>query len=230
MKNQLNNLFTAFMTIAFAFVIGLSSTQETSAQRYLSEIKDSNDVKGIAQFADNLANFLELAEKAEAGGKIDSITIKITEAAGKKIKDGTSNFRSNLKALVANLKSKNQWNEDLDNQFLELLGSRKIKGFFQRNTGRKILTDADTGINSIAADVDAIIANLKNKQASNSSSDSIFTRTAFAPTASARKLKFKCVVLGAAIFGAELVKAPKTAENLDGFFDKSCGAGANTAT
>ena len=40
MKNQLNNLFTAFMTIAFAFFIFFSSTQETSAQRYLSEIKD----------------------------------------------------------------------------------------------------------------------------------------------------------------------------------------------
>ena len=228
MKNQLTKTFATFMTIAFAFIIGLSSAQEASAQRYLSEIRGSNDVKGIAQFADNLANFLKLAEYIEQENKLDPVTIKLLEAAGQKIKDGTSNFRSNLKALVANFKSKNQWNEDLDNQFLELLSSRKIKGFFQRNTGRKILTDADTAINSIGGDVDKIIANAKSLRASNSSS--VFLQTAFAPNASARKVTFKCVALGAAIFGAELLKAKKTAENLDGFFDKSCGAGATTAT
>lgn len=230
MNNQLNKVFATFMTIAFAFVIGFSSVREASAQRYLSEIRDSNDVKGIAQFADNLANFLTLAEYIEQENKPNPASIKQLEAAGQKIKDGTSNFRSNLKALVANFKSKNQWNEDLDNQFLELLGSRKIKGFFQRNTGRKILTDADTAINSVGADVDKIIANAKNVRASNANSSSVFTQTAFAPNASARKVTFKCVALGAAIFGAELLKAKKTAENLDGFFDKSCGAGANTAT
>ena len=230
MNNQLNKLFATFMTIAFAFVIGLSSTQEVSAQRYLTEAKPSNEVKGIAQFAENLSQFLEVAEKAEAGGRVNEITIKITEAAGKKVKDSTSSFRSNLKGLVALFKSKDQWNDALDSQFLELFASRKIKGFYQKNGARKILTDADAAINSINAEIDAIIANLKNKQASNFTNDSIFTRTAFAPNASARKFKLKCVVLGVAIFGAELVKAPKTAENLDGFFDKSCGAGASTAT
>ncbi|MEK7725178.1 MAG: hypothetical protein AAB336_12555, partial [Acidobacteriota bacterium] len=120
--------------------------------------------------------------------------------------------------------------EELDSQFNELLGSRKIKGFFQRNGGRKILTDADTAINAIAADVDAIIANLKKLRVANASNNSVFMQTAFAPNASARKVRFKCVALGVAIFGAELLKAKKTAENLDGFFDKSCGAGASTAT
>ena len=225
-----NKIFATFMTIAFAFVISILSTQEASAQRYLTEIRDSNDVKGIAQFADNLAKFLESAQKVEEGGRFDAITIKITEAAGEKVKNSASGFRTNLKALVANFKNKNQWNEELDNQFNEFLGSRKIKGFFQRNGGRKILTDADAAINSIAADVDAIIANLKKLRAANASQNSIFMQTAFAPTASARKVRFKCVALGVAIFGAELLKAKKTAENLDGFFDQSCGAGANTAT
>lgn len=230
MKNKVNKLFATFMTIALAFIIGLVSTQKASAQRYLTEIKDSGDVRGIGQFADNLAEFLTLAEYIEQDNLNRQKSLAQLEAAGKKVKDGTSNFRSNLKALVANFKSKNQWNEDLDNQFLELLGSRKIKGFFQRNTGRKILTDADTAINSIAADVDKIISNLKNLRASNTNNSSAFMQTAFAPNASARKVTFKCVALGAAIFGAELLKAKKTAENLDGFFDKSCGAGATTAT
>lgn len=230
MNNQLNRLFATFLTIAFAFAISIFSAQEALAQRYLTEIRDTNDVKGIAQFADNLANFLELAEKAEAIGKPDAITIKITEAAGQKVKDGASGFRNNLKGLVTLLKNKNQWNDELDNQFNELLGSRRIKGFFQRNGGRKILTDADTAINSIAADVDTIIANLKKLRSASANNNSVFTQTAFAPTASARKVRFKCVALGVAIFGAELLKAKKTAENLDGFFDKSCGAGASTAT
>ncbi len=230
MNNQLNKLFATFMTITFAFVISIFSAQDASAQRYLTEIKDTGDVKGIAQFADNLANFLELAQKIEDGNRLNPALLKQLEDAGKKIKDGTSNFRSNLKGLVALFKNKNQWSDELDSQFNELLGSRKIKGFFQRNGGRKILIDADAAISAIGVDVDAIIANAKNVKNANVSNNSVFMQTAFAPTASARKIRFKCVALGAAIFGAELLKAKKTAENLDGFFDKSCGAGANTAT
>lgn len=228
MNNPLNKLFATFMTIAFAFVIGLSSAQEASAQRYLSELRDTNDVKGIAQFAENLANFFEIAQKIEDGGKLNPILTKELDKAGKKVKDGAATFRSNLKGFITTLKNKNQWNEDLDKEFLEILGSRRIKGFFQRNGGRKILTDADAAINSIATDVDTIIANASKLRAANSTS--IFMQTAFAPAVSARKLSFKCVLLGVGIAIAEYKKMNKTAENLDGFFDKSCGAGANTAT
>jgi hypothetical protein len=181
------------------------------------------------QFADNLSNFLELAEKIEAGQKDDAIYMKI-DFIGKKIKDGISNTRSNLKGLVNNFKDKNQWNDELDNQFNQFLGSRKIKAFYQRNGGRKILTDADAAINSIGTEVDAILANLKALKSSAPSNIQAFTQTSFSPNASARKVKVKCVALGIGIFVAELKGAKRTAENLDGFFDKSCGPGANTAT
>lgn len=224
---KLNKLFATFMTIAF--VIGIVFAQETLAQRYLSEIKDSSEANGIVQFAENLASFLELAEKIEAGDKSDAVYIRFENVA-KKIKDGTSNFRSNVKGLAATFKNRNQWNDELDSQFTQLLSSRKIKTFFQRNGGRKILTDADAAISSIPADVDAIVANIKKLRAANSDNGSVFMRTAFAPNASARKLSFKCVALGIGIALAELKGMKRTAENLDGFFDKSCGAGANTAT
>lgn len=229
MKNLLNRLFTTFLTITMTILIGFISAQETFAQRYLTEIRPSNEIKGIVQFADNLSEFLELAEKAESGARTDLVYIKMGDAA-KKVKEGTSNFRSNLKGLVTIFKNKDQWNDALDSQFNELLANRKSKGFFQRNGARKVLTDADAAINSIAAEVDAIVANLKAQRVSTVTNNSIFMRTAFAPNTSARKFKLKCVVLGIAIFGAELTKATKTAENLDGFFDKSCGAGASTAT
>lgn len=225
---KLNKIFATFMTIAFAFVIGISSVQTASAQRYLSELRDTNDVKGIAQFAENLANFLELAQKIEDGEKSNFVITKELDKAGKKVKDGAGTFRSNLKGFIATLKNKNQWNDDLDKEFLEILGSRRIKGFFQRNGGRKILTDADGAINSIATDVDTIIANANKLRAANNTS--IFMQTAFAPNASARKFSFKCVLLGVGIAVAEYKGMKRTAENLDGFFDKSCGAGANTAT
>ena len=225
-----NKTFATFLTIALAFVISIVSTQEASAQRYLSEVRDSNDIKGIAQFADNLSQFLTLAEKIEGQRNPDPALLRQLEAAGKKVKDGTGNLRTNLKGLVSLFKTKNQWDNDLDSQFTQLLGSRKIKGFFQNNGARKILTDADAAINAVNTDVDTIIANVSKLRGASFLGNSIFTQTAFAPTVSARKFRLKCAILGVAIFGAELLKAPKTAENLDGYFDKSCGAGANTAT
>jgi hypothetical protein len=230
MRKQLNRRFAAFLTITFALVISLVSVHETSAQRYLTEIRDSADIKGVAQFADNLSQFLTLAEKAEADSRLNPILLKQLEAAAKKVKDGTSNLRSSLKGLVGNFKTKDQWNEALDNQFNELLSNRKVKGFFQRNGARKVLTDIDAAINAINSDVDSIMVIAVKKGVSASVGSSIFFQTSFASTAPAAKVRFKCVVLGVAIFGAELVKASRTAENLDGFFDKSCGAGANTAT
>ncbi len=230
MKKQFNKKFATFMTIALAFVIGMGSAQEASAQRYLSEAKDSSDVKGIGQFAENLSQFLTLAEKAEGETSANPLLLRQLEVAGKKVKDGTSNLRTNLKGLVGLFKTRNQWNDDLDSQFTQLLGSRKVKGFFQNNGARKILTDADAAINVVNTNINEIIANVSKLKGASSLGNSIFSQSAFAPSASARKVRFKCVLLGVAIFGAELLKAPKTAENLDGYFDKSCGAGANTAT
>ncbi len=232
MKNQKSiSVLTTVFTIAFALVLCFSSAQNALAQRYLTEIRSTSEVTNMAQFADNLASFLELAEKLEQdSGAIRPAEFAKLEAAGKRVKEGTGNFRSNLKNLVTVFKDKDQWNEELDSQINESLGSRKIKGFFQKNGGRKILTDADGAIAGLNAQIDAIIANAKNGRASNFSSESIFVKTAFASGASARKFRVKCAVLGVAIFIAEIKKAPKTAENLDGIFDKSCGAGASTAT
>ncbi len=234
MKNQnYSSKFIALFSIAFAFVFFLSTTQEVTAQRYLTEIKSGSEAKGIAQFANDLSAFLEIAEFIEQENIVSPRDIAKLQAAGKKVKDGTSNFRSNIKNLVTKLKNKNQWDDELDTEINDLFGSRKIKGFFKRNGGRKILTDVDSAIGSLNSDIDAIIANAKNEKASNSNgTGEFFMQASFVPcsTISLRKLKLKCVILGAAIFGAELVKADRTAENLDGFFDKNCGAGANTAT
>lgn len=232
MKNQkLLSVLTTMFSIAFAFILCFSSVQEASAQRYLTEIRSSSEVTNLAQFADNLAEFLEIAEKIEQeGAAVRPPQLARLEAAGKRVKDGTGNFRSNLKNLVTNFKNKNQWNDELDSQINESLGSRKIKGFFQKNGGRKILTDADGAIAGLNAQIDAIIANAKKGRTSIGSGESVFVKTAFASSVSSRKFRLKCVVLGVAIFVAEVKKAPKTAENLDGIFDKSCGAGASTAT
>jgi hypothetical protein len=231
MKNQKSiSILTTIFSIAFAFILCLSSAQDASAQRYLTEIKNTSEVNNIAQFAEKLSNFLELAQKIETDGVVRPAELARLEAAGKNVKDGTSNFRSNLKNLVTNFKNKNQWDEELDSQINESLGSRKIKAFFQKNGGRKILTDADGAIDGLNAQIDAIIANAKKDRVANISGENLFLRTSFASNASGRKLRLRCVVLGVAIFIAEIKKAPKTAENLDGIFDQSCGAGANTAT
>lgn len=229
MKIQ-KSILTTIFSIAIALLLTISSAQNASAQRYLTEIRNSSEVNNMAQFAENLANFLEMAQKIESDGVVRPAELARLEAAGKTVKGGTSNFRNNLKNLVTNLKNKDQWNEELDAQINESLGSRKIKGFFQKNGGRKILTDADGAISQLNAQIDAIIANAKNQRGANVSSENLFMQTAFASSSSARKLRLKCVVLGVAIFIAEVKKAPKTAENLDGFFDQSCGAGASTAT
>jgi hypothetical protein len=225
MKKQ--NLIALF---SIAFVIFLSTTSEVSAQRYLTEIRSGSEAKGIARFADDLSEFLSLAETIEQDNAVSPIQLGKLERAGKKVKDGAGNLRSHIKGFVTQLKDRKQWDEQLDTEINDLFGSRKIKGFFKRNGGRKILTDADAAIASVSRDVDTIINNAKNSKSAGVTVDGIFAETAFAVSPSGRKLRLKCVVLGVAIFGAELVKADRTAENLDGIFDKSCGSGATTAT
>jgi hypothetical protein len=220
MKNQnYSSRIIALFSIAFAFVCLLATAQNANAQR-LSGISNGSEARGIAQFANDLSDFLTQANLVESENSSNPANIKKLELLGKKVKDGTSNLRSNLKGLVTSLKNQNRWDDNLDTEINDLFGSRKIKGFFQRNGGRKILTDAEGAINALNADVDTIISNAGKRRASAS----------FGTENSGRKFKVKCVVLGVAIFGAELARAKQTAENLDGFFDKSCGAGATTAT
>lgn len=243
MKNQNINhrsILTALFSAAFVCVLCLTGTLEASAQRYLTEIKTTTEIRGISQFGADLSDFLALAEYIEQENNATPANLKKLEAAGKKVKDGTSNLRSNLKGLIAIFKKSEHWNEELDNQINEALGSRRIKGFFQRNGGRNLLNSADTAINAIAADVDAIISNAgvitkeldkkTNTAAGGLGGDGIFAKTSFAASGSAKRVKFKCVVLGLAVFGAEVVGADRTADNLDKIFDKSCGASATPAT
>lgn len=229
-KQNYRSVLTGLFSIAFVFALCLVSAQNAAAQGYLNQLRPGAEVRGISQFAANLSEFLALAESLEGKGIVSPRDAAQLEAAGKKVKDGTSNFRQSLEALIAKIKKDNKWTDALDNEILGELGNRRIKGFFQNNGGRKILTDCLTAINNIPREVDTIIGNSRKPQSVNFSGDGIFVKTSFAASGSARKVRFKCVVLGAAIFGAELLKADKTAENLDGFFDKSCGAGTSTAT
>lgn len=233
MKNQ-KNIFRFILTAAALSICLFVSNQNTYAQRYLSEFKDKSpaEAQGIAQFAADLAEFLQLANnKASVVSPRDLANL---ERAGRRVKDGSSNFRSNLQALVTKLKNNKQWDNELDTEINNSLGSRRAKGFFQRIGGRKILTDVDGVISSINADVDAILNEAKKPgTALLFRSDPIFTRASFTEPGSsaARKVRFKCVVLGAAIFGAEVVRAPKTAENLDNIFDSNgCGSASSATT
>lgn len=229
MKNK--SLFIGLLSFTFLFVLCLSSAQNVSAQRYLTELKPTGEIKGIAKFAGDLSEFLTLAESLDTAGNSSATDLTRLEASGKKVKDGTPNFRQSIENLIAKIKRDNKWNDEFDSEVTGSLQNRKIKGFFQNNGGRKILSESLVALNNLSRDVDLIIANArKQKSASNGFNEEIFVRTSFASSSSARKVRFKCVLLGAAIFGAEVIKADRTAENLDGIFDKSCGAGASTAT
>jgi hypothetical protein len=223
-------IFNLLFSAAFVFFGVLSSAQNAAAQRYLTELKPTSEVRGISQFAANLSDFLALAESLESKKIVSPRDLALLEAAGKKVKDGAPNFRQSLEALIAKIKKDNKWNDALDDEILGELGNRRIKGFFQNNGARKVLADCVAAAGGINSEVDAIIGNARKTQSANFTGEGIFFQTSFASAGSTRKIRFKCVALGVAIFGAELLKATKTAENLDGFFDKSCGAGASTAT
>ncbi|HQU81569.1 MAG TPA: hypothetical protein PKY59_00495 [Pyrinomonadaceae bacterium] len=227
MKNQKNQTkFTSLMTALFIVTVGLFAAQNASAQRYLSELKPTTEVKGISQFAANLGEFLNLADSFDNAKGVSPADVAKLEAAGKKVKDGTSNFRQSLDSLIAKIKKDNRWNEAFDSEVVSELANRKIKGFFQNHGGRKILSEGLTAIANINREVDTIVNNAKSRQMASNFSGEVFMKTAFAASASAKKVRFKCVLLGVAIFGAEVIKADRTAENLDGIFDKSCGSGA----
>jgi hypothetical protein len=234
MKNQKINfrsLIATLISVAFVFALCLSSAQEAAAQRYLTELRTTSEARGLSQFATILDDFLSLADTLDQSNIVSPRDAARLEAAGKKVKDAAPNFRQSLEGLIAKIKKDNQWNDALDSEILGALGNRRIKGFFQNNGGgRRILTEAVNALNVIPREVDAIINNAKKSQAANFSGGGIFLQTSFAASSSARKVRFKCVLLGIAIFGSELLKADKTAENLDKIFDKSCGAGATTAT
>lgn len=228
-KINYRSIATTVFSIAFVLVLSLSMAQDVAAQRYLTELRPTQEVKGLSQFAANLGEFLKLAESLEGVKIVSPRDFALLEAAGKKVKDGAPNFRQSLDGLIARIKKNNRWDEALEVEILSLLGNRKIKGFFQNNGGaRRVLTEALNAYNVIPGEVDQIINSFRNSQSVNSDGEAFYTKASFA--ASVRKVRFKCIVLGAAVFGAELAGADRTAENLDKIFDKNCGAGASTAT
>ena len=231
MTKQINfrSIATTAFSIAFALVLSLSTAQDALAQRYLTELRPSSEATGLSQFALNLSEFLNLAESLERAKVVSPRDFAQLEALGKKVKDGAPNFRQSLDGLITRIKKNNRWDEALESEILTLLGNRRVKGFFQNNGGgRRILNEALNAYNAIPGDVDAIINSFRRQQSVNSDGEVFFAKASFA--ASAGKVRFKCIVLGAAVFGAELAGADRTAENLDKIFDKQCGGGATTAT
>ena len=230
-KINFRSIAATVFSIAFALVLSLSTAQNASAQRYLSELKSTTEVKGLAQFALDLNDFLKLAESLEGAKVVSPRDFALLETAGKKVKDSAPNFRQSLNGLIAKIKKNNRWDDALDAEILNLLGNRKTKGFFQTNGGgRRIINEALNAYNVIVSDVDTIVNSFRQSQSVNPGDEVVFSNASFAASSSARKVRFKCLVLGAAVLGAELAGADRTAENLDRIFDKSCGGGASTAT
>lgn len=213
-----NKLFATFMTIAFVIAVGF--TQEVSAQRYLSEIKDSSEVKELAKFAENLAEFYTLGD---AIAKINTspttadpdqaLLSKFFKAGGKIMSEdrvvGASSQKIVQKLInLINVSGKGSEIEkaqtDLKKEAEKLLSSRYVRPVFSQPTdvfGSAIL---DTDDKRISKDTSAIMKEP--------------LKLGF------YKPKFSCSVLASAIFAAELRNANKTAATVDSFFKAVCNA------
>ena len=177
MKNQKYRLPSSFLLVAFVFAIFLSTAQETAAQRYLTEMKSTTELKGMGQFSSDLAEFLKILDAIENEKSPSPLNIKKLELAGRKVKNGANGFRNNLKGLISKLKSQNQWDENLDKEINDLLNKRNVKGLFQQNDGRKLLSEGETQASSISTDVDKIINNIKKSESLNLSENGLLTKT-----------------------------------------------------
>jgi hypothetical protein len=190
-------------------------------QDYVTKLRTNNHVSGGIQFANDLAAFLEMAERLESKKVVINPEIQALEALGQKVINGASKFRSNLKGLVSKIKGDNRWDDNFDRESLTLLGNRKIKSLFQSQGARKILSEADLDLNDLAAEIKGIIGDLRRRVGDNQGENRNFRTVSFSERVALGK--FRCFLLGAAIFFAEIIKAPKTAENLDQRFDSKCG-------
>ncbi len=214
-----NLTFTGILTIGFVFVISLFSTREVVAQRYLSEIKSSTEIKGITDFAESLAEFYLIGDsiaKINTGkgtAEPDKNLLDKFAAAAKKVKDGARLFTKNADSLARRLPSSfskgDPAQEGLKEEIKQLLGSRNAEGFFNKHGGNYVLAIAgrDITVGRINSDIDSI--------------------TAAPLKLGFNKLKFPCAVLASAVLATELRKTTKTAATVDSFFKSICSSSSS---
>lgn len=192
------------------------------------------ELRNVAQFAQELVDFIKQARHIEQDNASSEAELKKLQDVGRRVKDASGNFRSNLQGLISKLKSNNRWNDEFDAEFLDSIVSPRLKGFIGRLGGaRKALTEAEAAINSVSQDVDATINEARSPRASNLVNEVFFTHASFAPRSGVGggKVRVKCVLLGVGIAAAEIGKMKLTAENLDNLFDSNkCGNAAASPT
>lgn len=234
-NNKINRrqIVVMLFSAAIVFVVGLSTAQ---AQRRFEpkSVGAETEVRNVANFTQELLTFLKQTEDADNNANVSEVELKRLQNQGKRIKDGTSNTRSSLQGIISKLKSANRWNDEFDADFLEAITNTRVKAFIKRAGGaRKVLTDAETALNSLGQDIDAALNDAKKTRAANHSGEVFFVKASFAedapPSFSSRKVRLKCVLLGAGIALAEIGRLKLTAENLDNIFDSNkCGGAAPT--
>lgn len=218
MKNQkfvCRSFFIVLFVAAFAFA------PATMAQRYLTERIDvkalnaEREAKSLAQFTESLAQFFNQAETLASKPSVSRADSTKAESDGQRVKGDLNAFRSNLQALITKLKAANRWNDQLDADFAQGLGDRKVKSLLARGGGaRKLLEAALNDINSVGTDIDNLISGLKAKTAAHARA----------------KSRLKCALLFVGVAAAELARMPETAKNIDAHYDKNCGPGGGAAT
>lgn len=231
MKNQkgsYRSLFTVLFSAALVFALaGIADAQRRFDPRAAGT---EAELKGIAQFAQDLVNFVKQAEALEQNSNVTEAEHKKLQDFGRRIKSGSGSTRGNLQGLISKLKNSNRWNDEFDTEFLNSITSPRLKAFFTRIGGaRKALTDCEAAISSLSQDVDTTISDAKKRAANDSGNELFFMNASFAANR-AGKVRLKCVLLGVGVAAAEITRLKLTAENLDNLFDsnKCGGAGAPT--
>lgn len=231
MKNQTASIRSLFAILFSAALVFALATAAAAQRRFDPRAAGTEaELKGVAQFAQDLVNFVKQAQALEANPNASEAEHKKLQDFGRRIKDGTSNTRANLQGFIAKLKNSNRWNDQFDAEFLDAITSPRLKAFIQRIGGaRKALTEAEAAINSLSQDVDTTISDAKRRAANDAGSEPFFMNASFAGNR-AGKVRLKCVLLGVGVAAAEVTRLKLTAENLDNLFDsnKCGGAGAPT--
>jgi hypothetical protein len=235
MENRIFNhrsVLTAVFSAAFVFALVAAAALAVPAQRRFDAktAGTETELKGVAQFAQNLIQFADLANQIEKRGSVSDGEITKLQDSGRRIKDGTSTFRGNLQGLISKLKSGNRWNDEFDTEFLDSITNPRVKAFIKRLGGaRKALTEAEAAINTLSRDVDATINETKALRSINAGQDVFFMNASF--SSGGGKVRLKCVLLGVGVAAAEVARLKLTAENLDNLFDSNkCGSAGGAPT
>lgn len=221
-------LATVFSVAIFGMAM-LTAVTDANAQRRFDPkaTGTENELRNVGQITQDLLNFIKQAEVAEQNPS--PAEHKKLQDLGRRIKDGTSNFRGSLQGFTSKIKRANRWNADFDTEFADSISNPKIRAFIQTLGGaRKALTDAEAAIGSLGQDVDATVNDAK--MGINLGDNGFFKKASFA-SGSAGKVRLKCVLLGVGVAAAEIARLKLTAGNLDNLFDNNkCGGGSPTVS